>query len=96
MASLSASTSRRPVRLLSGYRPCLQLSEALADAGRSIPKMVYSHAGHISVGFGQEFSALCHMAFLQGGSRSGDPATRQLGYPEQDSQGRERKLQCFL
>lgn len=96
MASLRASTSRCPVRLLSRYWPWLQLSEGLADAGRSIPKMVYSHAGHISVGFGQEFSALCHMAFLQGGSRSGDPATQQLGYPEQDSPGKERKLQCFL
>lgn len=35
-------------------------------------------------------------AFLQGGSRSGDPAAQQLGCPEQYSRGKGRKSQCFL
>lgn len=96
VASLRASTSRSPVRLLSGYWAWLQLSEGLADAGRSIPKMTYSHAGCVSVGFGQEVSALCHVACLQGCSRSGVPKTQRLAYPEQDGQGKERKSQCFL
>lgn len=60
MASLSGSTSRSLMRLLSTYWPGLQLSESLSGASRSISKVAYSHTWQVSVGCCQEVSALCH------------------------------------
>ena len=59
MASLSGSTSRSLMRLLSTYWPGLQLPESLTGASKSISKD-YSHTWQVSVGCCQEVLALCH------------------------------------